>query len=268
MRWCVWGASRHLSPSPLSVVMSHQFRLDWVSTLQVFFLTFVLHMHHVQPQHRWCHLYVQMKVQLGGCVCAFIQYEGECTMLWHVLWIVRLFQVKMEREQYQTEIRDLQDQLSEMHDELDSAKKSADDGEKDIIMAVSHSLQCWRKQNKWVLLFNWALNPSGWIAKILKIESLFSQEELLLSRESCPWVGGLVIPSLVYRPHTEVSLKRHRTWVAPSVWCVNVCVLVCTNGLMCHCDYKCNIRPFTIAFYKLKPWLLWSPSLQYYEWLQ
>uniref|UniRef100_A0A8I3WAS9 Cingulin like 1 n=1 Tax=Callithrix jacchus TaxID=9483 RepID=A0A8I3WAS9_CALJA len=37
-----------------------------------------------------------------------------------------LFQVKMEREQYQTEIRDLQDQLSEMHDELDSAKRSED----------------------------------------------------------------------------------------------------------------------------------------------
>lgn len=51
---------------------------------------------------------------------------------------VRLFQVKMEREQYQTEIRDLQDQLSEMHDELDSAKKSVADGEKDVIMAVMH----------------------------------------------------------------------------------------------------------------------------------
>ncbi|XP_069030127.1 cingulin-like protein 1 isoform X1 [Embiotoca jacksoni] len=49
--------------------------------------------------------------------------------------VEELFQVKMEREQYQTEIRDLQDQLSEMHDELDSAKKSAADGEKDIIMA-------------------------------------------------------------------------------------------------------------------------------------
>jgi len=49
----------------------------------------------------------------------------------------RLFQVKMEREQYQTEIRDLQDQLSEMHDELDAAKKSAAaDGEKDAIMMV------------------------------------------------------------------------------------------------------------------------------------
>lgn len=44
----------------------------------------------------------------------------------------------MEREQYQTEIRDLQDQLSEMHDELDSAKKSASDEEKDAIMAVRH----------------------------------------------------------------------------------------------------------------------------------
>ncbi|TNN87492.1 Cingulin-like protein 1 [Liparis tanakae] len=42
--------------------------------------------------------------------------------------------VKMEREQHQTEIRDLQDQLSEMHDELDSAKKSAADEEREIMM--------------------------------------------------------------------------------------------------------------------------------------
>ncbi|XP_041840317.1 cingulin-like protein 1 isoform X2 [Melanotaenia boesemani] len=49
--------------------------------------------------------------------------------------VEELFQVKMEREQHQTEIRDLQDQLSEMHDELDSAKRLAGDGEKDIIMA-------------------------------------------------------------------------------------------------------------------------------------
>lgn len=46
----------------------------------------------------------------------------------------------MEREQYQTQIRDLQDQLSEMHDELDAAKKSTADGEKDIIVAVKHSV--------------------------------------------------------------------------------------------------------------------------------
>ncbi|XP_031442823.1 cingulin-like protein 1 isoform X2 [Clupea harengus] len=39
-----------------------------------------------------------------------------------------LFQVKMEREQSQTEIRDLQDQLSEMHDELDGAKRAGADG--------------------------------------------------------------------------------------------------------------------------------------------
>lgn len=55
------------------------------------------------------------------------------------MWFVRLFQVKMEREQHQTEIRDLQDQLSEMHDELDSAKKSAADEEREIIMGV---MQC------------------------------------------------------------------------------------------------------------------------------
>lgn len=48
----------------------------------------------------------------------------------------------MEREQYQTEIRDLQDQLSEMHDELDSAKKLAADGEKDMIIAVMLIVHC------------------------------------------------------------------------------------------------------------------------------
>lgn len=60
--------------------------------------------------------------------------------MWHLF--VRLFQVKMEREQYQTEIRDLQDQLSEMHDELDSAKKTAADGEKDMLIAVMHGVHC------------------------------------------------------------------------------------------------------------------------------
>lgn len=48
---------------------------------------------------------------------------------------VRLFQVKMEREQHQTEIRDLQDQLSEMHDELDSTKRS-EDREKGALIEV------------------------------------------------------------------------------------------------------------------------------------
>lgn len=41
----------------------------------------------------------------------------------------------MEREQHQTEIRDLQDQLSEMHDELDSAKRS-EDREKGALIEV------------------------------------------------------------------------------------------------------------------------------------
>lgn len=61
---------------------------------------------------------------------------------------VRLFQVKMEREQYQTEIRDLQDQLSEMHDELDSAKKSVSDGERDAIMAVKRLPHYKRKEER------------------------------------------------------------------------------------------------------------------------
>lgn len=76
------------------------------------------------------------KVQVCGyfkCMCTIL---GALVMWWLVMWMVRLFQVKMEREQYQTEIRDLQDQLSEMHDELDLAKKSAANGEKDVIIAV------------------------------------------------------------------------------------------------------------------------------------
>lgn len=59
----------------------------------------------------------------------------------------------MEREQYQTEIRDLQDQLSEMHDELDSAKKSVADGEKDVIMAVMHRPH-WSREEKNDFLFS------------------------------------------------------------------------------------------------------------------
>uniref|UniRef100_A0A8D0F3Y4 Cingulin like 1 n=1 Tax=Strix occidentalis caurina TaxID=311401 RepID=A0A8D0F3Y4_STROC len=46
-----------------------------------------------------------------------------------------LFEVKMEQEQHQTEIRDLQDQLSEMHDELDNAKHT-DEGEKEVLIEV------------------------------------------------------------------------------------------------------------------------------------
>ncbi|MGH0169735.1 UNVERIFIED_CONTAM: hypothetical protein FKN15_057589 [Acipenser sinensis] len=52
----------------------------------------------------------------------------------HRATIEELYRVKMEREQYQNEIRDLQDQLSEMHDELDSAKRAgAEDEEKDAL---------------------------------------------------------------------------------------------------------------------------------------
>lgn len=84
-------------------------------------------------------------------LCACLHYVVSHTVCWHAVWIVRLFQVKMEREQYQTEIRDLQDQLSEMHDELDSAKKSATDGEKDVIMAVMHSPHGSREEKKFCI---------------------------------------------------------------------------------------------------------------------
>lgn len=63
----------------------------------------------------------------------------------------------MEREQHQTEIRDLQDQLSEMHDELDSAKQS-EDREKGALIEVSwgqvtrETLSVWRV---WDRLGHW-----------------------------------------------------------------------------------------------------------------
>lgn len=59
---------------------------------------------------------------------------------------MRLFQVKMEQEQHQTEIRDLQDQLSEMHDELDNAKHT-EEGEKEVLIEVSYKVPevLWRK---------------------------------------------------------------------------------------------------------------------------
>lgn len=77
-----------------------------------------------------------------SCRCAGVS-SGTCivsVLSRDTLFFVRLFQVKIEREQYQTEIRDLQDQLSEMHDELDTAKKSVADGEKTAMMAVTHLL--------------------------------------------------------------------------------------------------------------------------------
>lgn len=72
----------------------------------------------------------------AGCRCSG---DGACVVtVCCSVWSGRLFQVKMEREQYQTEIRDLQDQLSEMHDELDGAKTVVADREKDAMMEVKH----------------------------------------------------------------------------------------------------------------------------------
>uniref|UniRef100_A0A4W3K1H7 Cingulin like 1 n=1 Tax=Callorhinchus milii TaxID=7868 RepID=A0A4W3K1H7_CALMI len=53
-----------------------------------------------------------------------------------------LMQVKMEKEQYQSEIRDMQDQLSEMHDELDHAKITvASEEEKEILIMAKQELK-------------------------------------------------------------------------------------------------------------------------------
>lgn len=70
----------------------------------------------------------------------------------YLLVSCRLFQMKMEREQNQTEIRDMQDQLSEMHDELDSAKRSQD-GERELLIEVSRGGK--EEWNLFISLVQW-----------------------------------------------------------------------------------------------------------------
>ncbi len=74
-----------------------------------------------------------------ACLC-WLLFQFRMQVFWVYLCVyIRLFQVKMEKEQYQTEIRDLQDQLSEMHDELDGAKQSQTDStDKEAMMEVQH----------------------------------------------------------------------------------------------------------------------------------
>lgn len=52
----------------------------------------------------------------------------------------RLTQMKAERERSKTEMKDLQQQLSEMHDELDQAKKAeVINSEKEILLKVNET---------------------------------------------------------------------------------------------------------------------------------
>ena len=51
---------------------------------------------------------------------------------------VRLAQLKAERDRSKTEMKDLQHQLSEMHDELDQAKNTEDsNADKEVLLKVS-----------------------------------------------------------------------------------------------------------------------------------
>ena len=52
-------------------------------------------------------------------------------------WRVRLAHLKAERERSKTEMKDLQHQLSEMHDELDQAKNTEDiNADKEVLLKV------------------------------------------------------------------------------------------------------------------------------------
>lgn len=65
-----------------------------------------------------------MKVKPFLCVCRFF----------------RLTQMKTERERAKAEMKDLQQQLSEMHDELDRAKKTdVINTEKEVLLQVSQT---------------------------------------------------------------------------------------------------------------------------------
>lgn len=53
-------------------------------------------------------------------------------------WRVRLAQLKVERDRSKTEMKDLQHQLSEMHDELDHTKNMEEiNTEKEVLLKVS-----------------------------------------------------------------------------------------------------------------------------------
>ncbi|XP_062845696.1 cingulin-like protein 1 isoform X2 [Trichomycterus rosablanca] len=78
---------------------------------------------------------LQNRLQLSQAECDRLRDKLAKTEADLRTTLEELFQVKMEREKYQTEIRDLQDQLSEMHDELDRAKRSqSDSAEKESMM--------------------------------------------------------------------------------------------------------------------------------------
>lgn len=56
------------------------------------------------------------------------------------MYVVRLTQMKADRERAKTEMKDLQQQLSEMHDELDHAKKAeVINTEKEVLLQVSET---------------------------------------------------------------------------------------------------------------------------------
>lgn len=56
-----------------SVGLQRHFRHYWFAIVQVFVLTSAVCVPHILTQFRCSHLYVQITVQVCGCVCAHIQ---------------------------------------------------------------------------------------------------------------------------------------------------------------------------------------------------
>ena len=75
--WVVWGAAHHLSPPPpLGVVVQRHFTHYWFALGQVFMLASAVCMPPIQTQCRCSHLYVQITVQVCGCVRADVKSVG------------------------------------------------------------------------------------------------------------------------------------------------------------------------------------------------
>lgn len=64
-----------------------------------------------------------------------------CIFLLVFLYDVSMTQMKAERERSKTEMKDLQQQLSEMHDELDQATKAeVINTEKEVLLKVNETM--------------------------------------------------------------------------------------------------------------------------------
>lgn len=103
-----------------------------------------------------------------------------------ILCIVRLVRMRAERERSRTEMKDLQQQLSDMHDELDHVKKAEmSNTEKKVLMKVSKQVKT--RRLRWTSLWDFVslsqdvAQLRGEFQGVLQVKE--EQEEVLRRRE-------------------------------------------------------------------------------------